>query len=59
MLLFLILSVIAIVNMMMFGYLGQNKLSKYFLDYVGIGNLGFATTHCKDIPLEVGKLTLE
>ena len=43
----------------MFGYLGQNKLSKYFSDYVGIGNLGFSTTHWDDVPFEVGKLTLE
>ena len=42
----------------MFGYLGDNKLSTHFLDYVGVGNLGFATTYCKDIPFEVGQLTL-
>lgn len=57
-LLFLILSIIAIINMMMFGYLGENKLSTHFLDYVGVGNLGFASTYCKDIPFEVGQLTL-
>ena len=58
MILFLILSVLASINMLLFGYFGDNEFSDSFLEYVGIGNLGFSSTYCRDIPFRVGQLTL-
>ena len=58
MILFLILSVIGVINMAFFGFFGNNKLSTHFLDYVGLGNLGFSNVFWRDIPFHVGQLTL-
>ena len=59
MILFLILSVLASINMFLFGYFGDNDFSDSFLDYVGLGHLGFSSTYCRDIPFHVGELTLK
>jgi len=45
--------------MVLFYQYGDSKQSLGILDYLEMGNLGFSSTYCKDISLEISKLSLE
>jgi hypothetical protein len=59
MLLFLVLSVFGIGNMIFFYTYGKSKDSLTILDLIEMGNLGFSSSHCNDVSLEISKLSLE
>ena len=39
--------------------MGESKTSNFILDYIEIGNIGYASSVCTDVSLGIGKLTLE
>lgn len=59
MILFFILSLISIFNIVLYSYFGGTKLKHFKSHKFMLGNLGYSSSYCKDIPFEVGKLTLE
>jgi len=59
MILFFILTLFAYATMGIYFYYGENKYSIGLFDYVEMGNLGYSSSHCKDIALGVGRMALE
>ena len=56
--LFSILSVISLLNIALYFYLGDSKTSNIPLDFIELGNIGYASSMCKNIELGIGTLTL-
>ena len=58
-LLYTILTVFSFFNIALYSYMGESKTSNFILDYIEIGNIGYASSVCEDVSLGIGKLTLE
>ncbi|CAI2370510.1 unnamed protein product [Moneuplotes crassus] len=59
MILFFVLSLIAGFTMGLYFYYGNSKYSSSLFDFIEMGNLGYSSSFCKDIPLGVGQMTLD
>jgi hypothetical protein len=57
--LFFILTLLGIPKMYLYSQYGENKLSTNFLDYVEIGNIGYASPQCAAIDFGVGTLQID
>ncbi|CAI2370761.1 unnamed protein product [Moneuplotes crassus] len=59
MILFAVLSLLSFFTMFLYSYYGDSKYSTSLFDYIEMGNLGYSSSFCKDVPLGVGQMTVD